>query len=122
MPDIALPWGSDLCVGPTGDLLLANGGALSQQRVLRRLLTNATDYIWQPGYGAGLGQFVGQANVARVAAGVIYAQLLNEASVCQQPLPMVSAQPLAGDTILADITYTDAVTNTTQALTFTVGT
>jgi hypothetical protein len=122
MPDADLQWGGDLSLSPTGDILLADGGILSQQRVLRRLLTNTTDYIWQPNYGAGLGQFVGQANVARTATGVIYAQLVNEASVSQLPLPMVNVQPLAGDIVLAGITYTDAVTTTTQALTFTVGT
>ena len=40
MVDLALQFGGDLAVGPTGDLELADGSVLTQQRVLRRLLTN----------------------------------------------------------------------------------
>lgn len=54
MPDLSHQWGSDLLIGPTGDLATASGTELGQQRVLRRLLTNASDYIWHLGYGAGL--------------------------------------------------------------------
>ena len=49
-----------LRAGAAGDLAPAAGTLRGQQRVLRRLLTNPGDYIWQPGYGAGLGQFVGK--------------------------------------------------------------
>ena len=65
---------------PTGDLA-GDGAALTQQRVLRRLLTNPGDYIWQLGYGAGLGQFVGRPGVPAAIAGVAGAQILLEAAV-----------------------------------------
>ena len=118
MQDAALQWGGDLTASPSGDLLLAGGGALSQQRVLRRLLTNLTDYIWQPDYGAGLGQFVGQTSAARAVAGVIYAQIFNEASVAQQPLPVVTADPLPDGSVLVDINYTNVTSRCAQSLTF----
>ena len=60
MADLALTFGGDLSVSPTGDIALSDGTTLTQQRVLRRLLTNHGGYIWQLGYGAGLAQFVGQ--------------------------------------------------------------
>ena len=80
MWDATLVWGGDLTINATGDLQLSTGTQLGQQRVLRRLLTNAADYIWQPDYGAGLGQFVGAANIERAAAGVAaYANALSQA-------------------------------------------
>ena len=59
MQDAALIWGGDLGAGNTGDIALASGTILGQQRILRRLLTNPGDYIWHTEYGAGLAQFVG---------------------------------------------------------------
>jgi phage baseplate assembly protein W len=53
-------FGNDLSVASNGDILLTDGITLSQQRILRRLLTNPGDYIWELTYGAGLPQFVGQ--------------------------------------------------------------
>ena len=48
MPDLSHEFGADLLAGPTGDLAVAAGAGLGRQRVLRRLLTNPGDYIWQP--------------------------------------------------------------------------
>ena len=121
MPDAMLQWGGDLAASPSGDLLLVSDAALSQQRVLRRLLTNPQDYIWWPSYGAGLGQFVGAANIERAAAGVIFAQIFNEASVAKQPLPVVAASTLPDGSVLVDISYTNVATGSTQALTFSMG-
>ena len=47
MPDLAHQFGADLVAGATGDLAVVDGPALGRQRVLRRLLTNPGDYIWQ---------------------------------------------------------------------------
>src|ERR1700683_2907421 len=69
MADIAHQWGSDLEFGPNGDLAVVAGSDLGQQRVLRRLLTNLLDYIWQPAYGAGLAGLIGQpANILQIRA------------------------------------------------------
>ena len=54
MPDINHLWGNDLAFSATGDLATADVPTLTQQRVLRRLLTNPGDYIWELDYGAGL--------------------------------------------------------------------
>ena len=58
MHDIAHQWGSDLLTSSVGDLASVSGPLLGQQRVLRRLLTNPGDYIWQLDYGAGLARFI----------------------------------------------------------------
>jgi hypothetical protein len=73
--DIAHQWGSDLMVGPTGDVAVAGPAAVGRQRLLRRLLTNPGEYIWQPDYGAGLSRFIGQpANALQIRA-VIRSQI-----------------------------------------------
>jgi hypothetical protein len=122
MQDVALPWGGDLTIGAAGDLLLVQAGALSQQRVLRRLLTNQNDYVWQPDYGAGLGQFVGATNAVQPAAGLVHAQILLEASVAPQPIPVVQAQTRSDNTLVMTIEYALAHSGATQSLSFSMST
>lgn len=121
MADADLVWSGDLAVSPTGDLSMVDGTILGQQRVLRRLLTNLDDYTWQPTYGGGLGQFVGQVAGTRAITGNIRGQLYAEAAVAHQPEPAVTANTLPDGSVFVDITYADAVTATTQTLTFSIG-
>ncbi len=123
MFDLSQQWGSDLSVSPTGDLALVSGSLLGQQRVLRRLMTNAGDYIWQLNYGAGLAQFIGQpANAGQIQA-VIRSQIFKEAVVARTPEPDISAQldPTGGTgTVYAQVRYVDAPSGQTQVLSFSV--
>jgi hypothetical protein len=120
MADLALNFGGDLAVGPTGDIALADGAALTQQRVLRRLLTNAGGYIWQLVYGAGLAQFVGQPGAPAAIAAVVRSQILLEAAVAGNPAPSVTAAAGQNDSVVLTIRYTDAATRQTSLLTFSV--
>jgi len=121
MPDAWHEFGNDLAIGPTGDIAFVDGPALTQQRVLRRLLTNQGDYIWQVTYGAGLAQFVGTpASEARVGA-VVRGQIFKEAAVAQTPAPVIDVQSDSGGTVYAYVQYADAATGATQVLSFTVG-
>ena len=120
MQDTSLLWGQDLAVSATGDLGLAAGAELGHQRVLRRLLTNPGDYIWQPGYGAGLGQFVGQTvNVSMIRA-VIRSQILLESTVAQTPEPVISVAGSTDGSVYVDVRYVDANTGSTQILSFSI--
>lgn len=121
MSDLEHQFGSDLSVGPTGDVASVNGSALGQQRVLRRLLTNAGDYIWQLGYGAGLAQFVGQpADAMRIRA-VIRSQIFKETAVARTPEPTIDVAADRGGTVSVQVSYADAETSQTQLLGFTLG-
>lgn len=121
MPDIWHQWGSDLTVGPTGDIASVAGTLLGQQRVLRRLLTNPSDYIWQLGYGAGLARFVGQpANPLQIRA-VIRSQIFHEAMVARTPEPTIEVASDDTGAVYVDIRYVDAGTGQTQVLSFSVG-
>jgi phage baseplate assembly protein W len=121
MPDVSHQYGSDLAVGPTGDIAVASGSALGQQRVLRRLLTNPGDYIWHTDYGAGLAGFVGQPARAAQIRAVIRSQIFREPVVSATPEPVVDVAFDGTGTLFVDIRYTDAATNETQILTFSVG-
>ena len=108
MYDIYLEWGTDLSVGSSGDLALVTGSTQTNQRVVRRLLTNPGDYIWNLGYGGGLGTFVGStANLPDIEA-VIRNHMSLEATVPSTPAPNVTVQTLAvGGYVMANITYSD---------------
>lgn len=120
--DISHYWGSDLSPGTTGDLSTANGTTRGQQRVLRRLLTNPGDYVFQPNYGAGLPSFVGQPLDAGKVAALIRSQILLEESVASAPAPQISVQtaPTDPSAIAVTIAYNDAATGKPVVLSFNV--
>ncbi len=120
MQDAWLQYGSDLQVGPTGDIAPATDSLLGQQRVLRRLLTNPGDYIWEPTYGAGLARFVGSpANATQIRA-VVRSQIFKEAGVARSPEPAIDVQNDQIGTVYVHIRYADAVTGATQVLAFSI--
>ena len=121
MPDLSHLYGNDLSVGPGGDLATVDTTQLGQQRVLRRLLTNLGDYLWNPGYGAGLAQFVGQpANAAQIRS-VIRSQIFQESAVARSPEPVITVAVNATGSVTVQIQYADSNTGATQLLSFTVG-
>ncbi len=121
MPDLWHQFGADLQTTPSGDVATVDGTILGQQRVLRRLLTNPGDYIWQLDYGAGLAQFVGQPVDAARIRGVIRGQIFREAAVARTPEPRIDVQGGADGAVYVSIAYTDAPSGSTQLLSFTVG-
>ena len=109
MFDIFHEWGNDLTVGSGGDLVLSTGSDAINQRVCRRLLTNAGDYIWNLDYGGGLAQFVGTpTNLADIEA-VVGTQLALETALLGSPAPQISASVVdaARGYIAATIIYAD---------------
>jgi phage baseplate assembly protein W len=124
MPDISQQWGSDLSTNATGDLATITGTTLGQQRVLRRLLTNPGEYIWQRDYGAGLGQFIGQPGNASQIRAAIRSQMFKEASVARSPEPLIDidlSETSSSGAVYVQIRYVDAPTGQTQYLSFPLG-
>lgn len=113
MYDIMLNWGTDLSADSSGDLALTTGSDQTTQRVIRRLLTNAGDYIWNLQYGGGLAGFVGQPTGAAEIEAVIRAQMALETAVASTPAPTVSVTTIntASGSVVAEITYADASSN-----------
>ena len=117
MADISHVVGFDLALGPTGDLAAVSDPSLGQQRVLRRLLTNPGDYIWNLTYGAGLPGMVGKIAQPMSIRGLITSQMLREAAVAQSPLPQVTVSSDNAGTVYAYVQYSDAATGSAQVLT-----
>ena len=116
MADIAHRFGADIMLAPNGDIALAAGPALTQQRVLRRLLTNPRAYIWDVNYGAGLGAMVGEpTHGARITA-IVRAQMFQEATVARTPLPAVSVAADGDGAVRAAVSYVDTTDGTAQNL------
>lgn len=125
MADISHQWGSDLTIGPGGDIAVADDAELCKQRLLRRLLTNINDYIWQPTYGAGLAGFIGQPGKVERIQAAIRSQIFKEAAVARTPEPTIDV--VVGpegnpSTVYVHILYANALSNQTEVLSFSVGT
>lgn len=118
----------DLQVSPTGDLQLVDSTVMGQQRVLRRLLTTATDpnnaqstpdYIWHPSYGAGLPKYVGRlVDIAKIRA-LVRSQIFMEAAVSRNPDPVVTVTAIPNGCAVY-IHYNDAVSKKPVTLNFNV--
>lgn len=66
-------------------------------------------YPWQPTYGCGLPQKIGEAEPSAMAIQAdVLGQMLPEASVAPSPLPTVAATPIPGGGMTLGIVYTDA--------------
>jgi hypothetical protein len=120
--DANLNWGQDLSLSPTGDLLLSSTSVRGEQRVLRRLLTNPTDYIWHPSYGAGLPNTIGQSlsiDEFDNIKSLITSQIFLEPAVSQTPPPQIFLQTIQFG-LFCQIEYTDNPSQQAIVLTFDV--
>lgn len=122
--DIYLNLGNDFILtnDEVKDLLLTNGSTLSEQRIIRRLLTNPLSYIWSPSYGAGLPSFVGQPvssdNFDNIRA-LITSQIFLEKTVAQNPPPQILLQTIQYG-LFCQINYTLSPSLQPIVLTFNV--
>lgn len=121
MPDAQHTFGNDLTLSATGDIATVDDTQLGQERIIRRLLTNPGDYIWEQTYGAGLPRFIGQpANAARMQA-VARTQMYREAVVSRNPAPNITVDVQPTGVVTMNITYADAESGQQQVLSFNVG-
>jgi phage baseplate assembly protein W len=119
--DIAHEWGTDLVIGPGGDLHTVGGDGQVRQRVLRRLLTNPGDYIWQINYGAGLAAFVGEAQPSGRVRAVVRDQLRLEPAVARSPEPRIQISVSEPNAISLDVTYIGTESGGPQSLSIKAG-
>jgi hypothetical protein len=120
--EIYQDFGNDLVVNQNGDLQVADGTTLSNQRVVRRLLTNPGTYLWNPNYGAGLPQFIGDLNSSdnyQKIKGRITSQMYLEDSVSQVPPPDIELTSITNQ-LNGTINYTNSITNTQAVITLPV--
>lgn len=105
MSDIGHYFGGDLQLSSTGDLLVVTGQVESQQRVLRRLMTNQNDYIWEPDYGGNIPSDIGSTFSANQIQRTVQEQLQLEPMVSQNPVPQISVTKQPGQAVYLSINY-----------------
>jgi len=113
MPDLSIPadlfqyWGNDLQLGPTGDIAPAYRSDRTSQRIVRRLLTNpgGGDYPWEPDYGAGLLNQIGDTLNIPALTALVIGQMALEASVARDPAPQVTITPIQGGVSISVLYY-----------------
>jgi hypothetical protein len=118
--DVSNEFGEDLSLSNSGDLALASGSLLGQQRVLRRLLTNPNSYCWHPNYGAGVPATIGLAlspDLYDQIKSLILSNLFLESTVAQSPPPEIFLQIIQNG-LYSQINYTDAPTQQPIVITF----
>ena len=109
MADLEMSWSGDLALSSTGDLATAVDPTLGTQRVLRRLMTNPGDYLWNPDFGAGLGRYVGRPVAPSEVQALVRVQMKLEAAVASAPEPIISVSAdNAG--LFIQIRYEDSAT------------
>ena len=102
-----------------GDLLTVDSVLESEQRVLRRLMTNPKDYIWQPSYGAGLPAKIGDPFDVATIESIVQSQMFLEDTVVRTPPPDVEVASFPNG-MYVDISYTEADSNQDAVLSFPV--
>lgn len=117
MADLWHEMGGDLALSATGDLLTVTGALATQQRVLRRLLTNPGAMIFHLAYGAGLGRFIGQAGADARIASTIRRQMKLERGVGAVPPPVVTVTADRAGDVTAIVQYADQATGLPQNVT-----
>lgn len=110
--DVDHTFGEDIGVTATGDIALVSKAERTIQRVIRRLLTPVTTqvssaYPWEPDYGAGLADEIGETVDIRKTRGIVLSQMLMEPSVAKIPAPTVTVTPLNVNDTAIDVNYTD---------------
>ncbi|OAG74028.1 phage tail protein [Gluconobacter japonicus] len=108
-----------------GDLLLENGGLSVvsgseevRQRILRRLLTNSGDYIWQLDYGVGLQGMIGDVVVPSAMQAAIRTQVQKDTGVDPYSPVEVDVSSDPNGVCQCKISYVDADTGQPQTLDF----
>ncbi len=111
MPDLSHLWGNDLTLSPTGDLATADTPNVTQQRVLRRLLTKS----WRLHLVARLRRRACQ--LCRHARRDLCHQLRDPwtdiqgvGGFAQTPAPVIDLQPDQAGDLYVTISYADADT------------
>ena len=89
---------------------------LVQRRVLRRLMTNPGDYIWNADYGAGLGRYIGLPIDLAGLEALVRLQMQLEAAVALSPEPVIAVSADAAGRLYLQVRYEDSLTAVSSSI------
>ncbi|QDH16779.1 phage tail protein [Swingsia samuiensis] len=110
-------YGQDLSIDKDR-LKIVSGAEEVQQRLLRRLLTNSGDCIWQPKYGAGVRKMVGQVLRPGMMQASIRAEVLQDSGVDSSKPVEVIITDRGGGGCDCQISYFDNENNEKKEINF----
>jgi hypothetical protein len=119
MPDARHWWDSDIAISSTGDLALSDGIDLSNQRIVRRLMTILGEYVWHTDYGASVPVRVGDTLDLSLIESIVRGQIFEEAAVDPEYDPEIIVTKILNGVFVA-IRYVDALTGQQASLDFDV--
>jgi len=106
-------YGGDLQLSPTGGLALASGASLTDQTVVRFVLTNPGDDPFNPTWGLGAAKMVGQVEAVVQVQALVLAGLKTLSIIDQtQPITVSASLDDVGD-LNVSMQYIDAGTGLT---------
>ncbi len=91
--DSSLVQGSDIQFNNNGDIAVVSGTDLTNQRILRRLMTIQGSYLQHPTYGGNLPLYIGKPlsdQLQQTIIANITGQVLMEDRVAKFPVPVVT--------------------------------
>lgn len=119
--DLAHWYGNDLSAAASGDLLTVGEPTLTEQRLVRRLLTVLGSYFWELKYGAGLSAYVGKTASTKTIKAIVLAQLKRERSIQQTPnAPQVTVTSNPDGTFVVTIQYWNNLVSASRQVKFPV--
>jgi hypothetical protein len=124
MIDISHEWGEDLRLSASGDLLTSAQHETTRQKLVRRLLTNPGDDLWNLEFGLGLGYYVGRTIDVREIEAKVRSQLSREPNVAAIPPARVEVESDGvepGGRCVLRISYVDKSTGSAKTATLSLG-
>ncbi|OUJ16484.1 phage tail protein [Acetobacter sp. DsW_063] len=112
-------FGGDILLNSSGGIAVVEEPTATQQSILRRLCTNPGGYLWSLDYGAGAPAMIGSPITATMIQGVIAEQMAMETGVDQSQPVTTTVTDNGGGSFTCLIQYTDAASQTQQALSYT---
>lgn len=115
--------GSDIKYDVTNSILTVDGTDKTEQRIMRRLMTNPGDYFWHPKFGVGLPARVGTNLTSPIISAMradCISQIAQTDGVAAFPAPTVAIQQTGINEITVTIGYTDSTTNESRVISFTI--
>ena len=114
--------GDDLTLDADNDLAIVSDIDETDQRLLRRLLTIKTSYIWNQDFGASVPKYIGEPLSLEVINQIksdIKAELFKDAAVSKSPAPEINFQSLTTG-FNCSIKYYNLDTDSWQSFSFEV--